>query len=529
VLLNGGVFRSRAVTERVLECLRGWTPDDVVLLEATDPEVAVARGAAAFGRSLFGVGQRVGGGSARGYYVGLAATDGSRRALSIVPRGSREGERHVVIVPGLTLVVGEPARFDLFTSDTATHAPGEVVQADTSLDMLPSMTATFDAEGTSGSRVPVHLEGELSAVGTLDVACVASDAAPASVRGEPRREQRRFRLAFDLRGATPAPSIPPKSSQRSRDPKLETARELLANVFGRGRADADPRDARKLLRDLEKLLGERPTWTTDTARGLYDLLIPDSKARRRSAEHERTFWMLAGYCLRPGYGYPGDERRVARLVPLFAELVAFPDEVRCFQQFWIAWRRVSGGLLEPLQGQIRDLVDPFLSTDPEKPKKKKGWRPQAMDEMLELASSLERLPPSRREDLGRWLVEKTWSDRDPRLWSLVARVGARVPTYASAHHVVPPRAVEGWLDHLLREKWNEVNTAARAATQMARLTNDRARDVSEGVRREVEKRLAQANAPEEWARAVREHVPVATAEKSEFFGESLPAGLQLDV
>jgi hypothetical protein len=60
------------------------------------------------------------------------------------------------------------------------------------------------------------------------------------------------------------------------------------------------------------------------------------------------------------------------------------------------------------------------------------------------------------------------------------------------------------------------------------VTSDRARDVSEGVRKEVEKRLLQANAPDEWTRAVREHVPVAAAEKSEFFGESLPAGLQLD-
>jgi hypothetical protein len=538
VLLNGGVFRAPSVTARVVECLTGFASGPVKLLTATDPELAVARGAALFGRSLFGFGARVGGGSARGYYVGLAGTDGSRRALSIVPRGSREGERHVVVVPGLSLVVGEPVRFDLFSSDAATNAPGQIVPlTEGGLDALPSMTATFEAEGAPiGSRLPVHLEGELSAVGTLDVACVASeprtsDAPPSALQSSGIRSSRasrqRFRLAFDLRSAPRAASVAPRSAARPVDPKVETARGLLAGVFGRGRADADPRDARRLLRDLEKLLGERPTWNTETARALYDALVPDAKARRRSAEHERAFWMLAGYCLRPGYGHPLDERRVGKLVPLFAELVAFPEEARSFQQFWIAWRRVCGGLLEPLQGQIRDLLDPFLSTDTEKPRKKKGFKPLAEAGMLELAASLERLPPPRREDLGRWILERTWRDRDPRLWSLLAHVGARAPAYASAHHVVSPRVVESWLDHLLREKWNDVPTAPRAAMQMARVTGDRARDVSEAVRRDVARRIEQAGQPVEWARAVLEHVPVAASEQSEFFGESLPAGLEL--
>jgi molecular chaperone DnaK (HSP70) len=514
VLMNGGVFRSPVVRRRIQACLAAWrlSPTAVVELAATDPELAVARGAVAFAQSLSGHGTRIGGGSARGYYVGLAATDGSQRALSIVPRGAREGQPHVVVVPGLTLIVGEPARFDLFSSDTATHAPGHVVPVDGSLDALPSMTATFESDTARGTRVPVHLEGELSAVGTLDVACVATEG--------------RFRLAFDLRGMSKM-TIPPGSSMRPRDPKLEGASDLLQVVFGKGRADADPRDARRLLRDLEKLLGERPTWTTETARGLFDALVPDARARKRSAEHERVFWMLAGYCLRPGYGHPLDERRVGRLVPLFTELVTFAEETRSFQQFWIAWRRVAGGLLEPLQTQIRDLVDPFLSTDGEKPKKRKGFKPLAEDEMLELASSLERLPVARRADLGRWIIERTWSDRDPRLWSLLARVGARVPTYASAHHVVPPNVVESWLDHLLREKWNDVPTAAAAAVQMARVTGDRTRDVAESTRRDVAKRLVQLGVDPEWPRAVVEHVDTPSRERAEFFGESLPVGLQL--
>jgi hypothetical protein len=147
--------------------------------------------------------------------------------------------------------------------------------------------------------------------------------------------------------------------------------------------------------------------------------------------------------------------------------------------------------------------------------------------MLELAASLECVPAARRADLGRWILERTWTNRDPRLWTLLGRVGARVPTYASAHHVVPPSTVERWLDHLMREKWGEVPTAARAAMHLARMTGDRARDVSEGVRHEVGRRLEAVHAPPEWTRAVLELVPVEAADQAEFFGESLPVGLVL--
>jgi hypothetical protein len=154
-------------------------------------------------------------------------------------------------------------------------------------------------------------------------------------------------------------------------------------------------------------------------------------------------------------------------------------------------------------------------------------KPQAADEMLELASALERLPPSRRADLGRWILERTWTSRDPRLWTALGRVGSRVPTYASAHHVVPASVVEKWIDHLLREKWSEVPTAARAAAHLARFTGDRTRDVSEALRREVARRITDAGGSAEWARSLTEIVTVAEAERAEFFGESLPVGLVL--
>jgi DNA-K related protein len=102
-----------------------------------------------------------------------------------------------------------------------------------------------------------------------------------------------------------------------------------------------------------------------------------------------------------------------------------------------------------------------------------------------------------------------------------------MPTYASVHHVVAHAIVERWLDHLLREKWDELPAAAEAAVSLARMTGDRARDVGAGVRAEVEKKLVRLGGKEEWLRAVREVVTVADADRTLFFGEALPVGLRL--
>src|SRR5204863_10120458 len=120
---------------------------------------------------------------------------------------------------------------------------------------------------------------------------------------------------------------------------------------------------------------------------------------------------------RPGFGDPRDAERAAILAPLFAERLAFPDETRSWQQFWIAWRRASGGLDEAAQTSIRDVVDPLLAPAEKRLKKPKGWKLEAEGDLLDLVSSLERVPSIRRSELGGFILERTWTSRDPRLWA----------------------------------------------------------------------------------------------------------------
>ena len=554
VLLNGGVFRAARIAERLLEVLSSWRGEPVERLPDADPDLAVARGAVAYALARRGLGPRIGGGSARSYFIGVADEGAQPRAVCVVPRGAEEGVTYVATGRTLALAVGRPARFELFASDTVSALAGALVDVDEDrFARLPPIAARIDAAGEAAevaeagkagkagetSRAPdVHvvLEGELTPVGTVELSCVeAEGAAP-----------RRFRLAFQLRvdapsrGASSAPPphpssparspshAPARSSSRPSPRPIEPAFAALERTFGKPVSDASGREAKDLVRELERVLGDRTQWTTAQNRALFDALAGNARSRRRSADHERVFWLLAGWCIRPGFGDPGDASRVASLVPLLDDRLAFPGEARGWQQFFIAWRRAAAGMDEAAQTRVRDFVDPYLAPTgaPNKPKKPKKPA-QSLDDALDMAASLERIAPARRSALGGWVLDRTWTDRDPRLWAAVGKLGARIPTYASVHHVVAPDVAERWLDHLLREKWDAVATAVPAAVALARRTGDRARDIGDRMRGEVLERLARVKAPEDQLLAVREVVAATEKEREAFFGDALPLGLRL--
>ena len=528
ILFNGGVLRAEQLTARMVEVIASWQSQPPRVLPGNDPDQAVALGAVAFGVALRGRGRRIESRSARGYYIGLGAPgDEPDSAICVVPRGGAEATRFVARAPGLMLTLGRPARFDLWSSDVAEDAAGSVVALDPdSFARIRPLVTRVGAPGEKG-EIAVDLEGEVTPVGSLDLACVEVEpAAGASAR--------RFRLAFDLRGELrgaadgPPPSTlraGPRSIVRPSDRRLEEACALLEKVYGKTKGQGDERDAKNLLRDLEKTLGERTSWPTDLARQLVDRLLPLAKQRRRSADHERIFFLLLGFCLRPGFGYLGDEARASAAFALFKEKVTFQKDARGMQQFWIAWRRIAGGLDEAAQTALRDELDRHLAPHDPRSRKAKPPKAEAEPDLIDLLSWLERVAPARRAELGGWLLERTWTDRDPRLRAALGRLGAREPAYASAHHVIAPRTAERWVDHLLREKWNEVPAAARAAYQIARVVGDRSRDLAETTRAEVAQRLEAIAADPRWIESVRDLAPRQEADRAEMFGEDLPPGL----
>jgi molecular chaperone DnaK (HSP70) len=508
VLYNGGVFRCARIVERLSSILASWRGGPVLRLPNADPDLAVARGAVAYARARLGHGVRIGGGSARSYFVRVA-DEGGPRGVCILPRGAQEGAVHAA---GRTfaLSVGRSARFEVFASDEVDAAPGDTRDiGDERFTRLPPLVTLVPADAKR--EVTVAVEGELTPVGTVDLACVEVDA----------ESPRRFRLAFQTRGEVPGAPIASPSVPSAR---MVRALNLVERTYGKARADATGREAKDLVRDLERALGERDQWTAEMNRTLFDALVPLARARRRSSDHERVFWLLAGWCIRPGFGDPLDAGRAGSLAQLFEEKLAFPNEARGWQQFFIAWRRAAGGLDEPMQVRLRDFTDALLMPETTARRKKAVLAP---DDALDMATSLERVPPGRRVSLGDVVLERTWTERDPRLWVALGRLGARVPAYASVHHVVAPRAAERWLEHLLREKWDPAPVAISVAVRLARRTGDRARDIGDAVRHEVDQRLTAAGARPEQLQAVRDVVRQTENERAAFFADTLPLGLRL--
>jgi molecular chaperone DnaK (HSP70) len=519
LLLNGGVFNAPPIVDALVDAI--GAPE---VLPSADPDLAVAKGAVLYAFARRGIGIRVESGASRGYYIAVAEP---KHAVCILPRGAAEGVRHEAGGRTFDLVVGRTVRFDLFSSDVRDDEAGTIVtntDDEEAFERLPPVVARLPSSGKNEQSVPVVLGGELLSTGQLELAC-------AEKNGE-----RRFRLEFQLRegggsrtSLAPTPSslapAPPSGTHAATSGKLVKGIEVLDHVFGK-RTDATPREVKDVVRDLEKVLNNRLTWTMETCRALADRLLANPGARRRSPNHERAFFLLLGFCMRPGFGDPGDPSRIQRAWPLFDGRLGFPNEAPNWQQFFIAFRRMSGGLSAEMQTAIRDAMDAVIAPKDAglKPPKR---MPEGIDELIVLLASLERVPASRRTQLGEWLLERTWTDSDALIWTAIGRVGARAPLFASVHHVVPPKIVEPWIERLLRLDWTKVSSAAHASVQLARVTGDRARDVQERIRKEVEKRLATIGARDAWVRAVRELVDVNEEERVAILGDGLPIGLRL--
>ncbi|BDG10674.1 Hsp70 family protein [Anaeromyxobacter paludicola] len=515
LLLNGGVFTPPEVGARLAEVISSWFPGapPVALLPVAGLDVAVARGAAYGALVRRGHGLRIGGGTPRAYFVEVEGQAGRPEALCVVPRHLEEG-REVEVPRTFALKLDRPVRFELRATTRARfEQPGDLAPVDEQMAPLPPIETVLRSASGKGGEVPVRLHAGLTEIGTLELWCVATD------------RDARWKLEFSLRGqgAAEAPSEVAEMPRR-----FGEAKALVELFYGKKPADVEKREVKGLFRALEKVLGPREGWTTPVIRELWAALHAGRARRRRTADHERLWLQLAGWCLRPGFGAPLDAWRVAETFQVFPEGLQFQAEPNQWQAWWVLWRRVAGGLDAAQQERIFELIGAFLPPlDPKKPKPKKaGVKPEAVDELIRLAGALERLQPARKVQAGEALFQRARAEgAAPHLLWALGRLGARVPFYGSPHACVSPETAEDWITRLLALKAAPADLAF-PLLQLARRSGDRAREVSDDVRARVLSALAEV-VPAESLRPVREVVALAGADEQRIFGESLPKGLRL--
>ncbi|PVX37244.1 Hsp70 protein [Janthinobacterium sp. 78] len=520
LLLNGGVFRADALARRLADTLAHWRGAPLTILHNDNPDVAVARGAVAYALARRGQAPRIGGGSPRSYFLVLGEAGKDNRAVCILPRGSASGEEIRLSERLFALRLGRPVRFHLATSLFEAGAPptlGEIVDLDAGEYLrLPPLASVLQAESGDKRDITVQLVTVMTEVGTLEVHCVAE--ADAS---------QRWLLEFQLRGEEENPAVTSTAS-----PRVKEAIEKIERIFGGKAQKVDTKEVRQLRQHLERGLGGRESWETPLLRQLFDALLQRARGRRRSAEHERVWLNLAGYCLRPGYGDALDPWRIEQLWALFDTGIQHHKDNQVCAEWWTLWRRVAGGL--STQQQLR-LLDDFafnLQADAAQ----RGSRPVTLvngsdDDMLRLGASLERIPGAYKAEVGAWLIKRLQkADSEAAdtntLWAL-ARVGARQPFHGSAHEVVDSATVAEWLTMLLALDWKKTEPAAFAATHLARMTGDRSRDIADDLRATILARLKAVGAPPLWQAMVSEVTQLDEAVTRRMLGEALPPGLKL--
>jgi len=504
ILFNGGFFIPEILRQRVADVMEHWYGRRPLIFDNRDLDLAVAVGAAYYSYvRATGAGLLVRGGLPRSYFLGLGGGEDSElRTLCLMPRGTEEGST-IELDPGnLQLVANKPVSFRLYSSLTRVDdKAGDVVEFPRDLDQAAlHLHAPLNAVlrfGKTGERlVPVKLGARLTEVGTLEI------------WADSKETEHRWRLQFELRKSAGA-EAPQRPSAVISDAAVAAAETLLPATFAASDLEPEQLPAR-----LEQTLGlGRNSWPVSAIRKFADRMLELADGRKRSAAHEARWLNLCGFCLRPGFGFPGDDYRIEQARRVYAGGLQFANQVQNEVEWWIFCGRVAGGLNKNQQTDLFQRLSPVLLPRAAKPQRVNA---SLLREMWRAAASLELLPLQTRTQLGDELLRRVVKgDKgdfvDTALWCL-ARLGARKLFYGPINQVLPASTAARWLEPLLK-----IVKAQDAVGAIARHTGDSSRDLPPPSLELVRRAFPDLDL---------DHEPHDNlAAMGRIFGEELPSGL----
>jgi molecular chaperone DnaK (HSP70) len=518
VLFNGGSLKPAIIQDRIREAVRTFfsisDEQKPRVLENPDPDLAVSLGAAYYGLVKSGIGVRVGSGSPRAYYVGVAAgapdsEDNREMAVCLVERGLDEGSAIALEDKKFEVLANQPVRFPIYSSSFRSGDKcGDLVGVDETLTALPPIQTViqYGKKGTQ-ARLPVQIEADYTEIGTLALWCRAV------------QSSHRWRLQFQLRSDVDPLSV--SESAILDDAVVASAKTLLMQRF---QAGTDARELESLPKDLAAELDiARDKWPLGLIRALSDVLIPMEVTRRIGPEHEARWYNLLGFTLRPGVGDGFDAHRVDRIWKFYPKGVVHSNQAQVRAEWWILWRRLAAGMRAGQQRQFFQDTAPQLIA-------KKGTKTripaQEQLEMWMALANMEQLTTKDKVYLGRTLVSqlKPRESKPQHFWAL-SRIGARELLYGSADRVVPASEVSQWMNALMSKEWRNPRPVVAALCQLARKTGDRARDLPDEMTSKVLDWMKTNEAEPNQLAFLTTVVPWSGTEQSTVFGEALPAGL----
>ncbi len=554
VLFNGGFFASPILRSTVIEQISKWFQADnsnwsLQLLANDRLDLAVARGAAYYGIVRRDMGVRIAASLARSYYIGIGKNDaGANQAICIMPGNAEPGQTFTLEERQFLLTLSEPVEFSIYVSSTRlADQPGQVLIIDPEqMTSLPPIRTVLLAKSRNEKRdVSVKLLIGLTEIGTIDLACLEQES------------DRSWKLRFDIRSTTQTDvEVHTAVGETQGYVDERTWRECekcIANVFneptdenrniaedaGRKTGTSEPKD---LVKQLNAVMGmPREEWPMSFLRRVWDCLIEYESmegmksGRRKSAKHESRWLNLLGYSLRPGYGVALDDWRVTETWRMLRGKLIH-GSVNIHNESLILWRRLGGGLS---RGQQSALAEPLFASLRALQKQMAGKpvkggatpvRPEESVEVWRLLGSLELLPEAQKIELGNLIAAlfnkpKLHNARNAMIWAW-GRLGQRVPLYGPLNTVVDVEQTQVWIRELISQSQSG-SLEHLAIVQMARLTNDRYRDIDSQTRARVVKWLQANRAADHLIRLINEGGSFDAEQQGRIFGESLPHGLRM--
>jgi len=528
IMFNGGSLKSDVVQSRIRQGVGRWfhgsdSGNDITLprvLENPEPDLAVALGASYYGLVKTGKGVRVGSGSPRSYYLGIARKEEdngkgklyeTRKAICLVERGLDEGSSIELEDKQFEVLANQPVSFDLYSSTYRSgDRCGEILEIDDTLTSLPPIrTVITFGKKVKRTTLPVKIEAEYTEMGSISLWCRSL------------ASTHRWKLQFQLRGAEGLSDV--------REAEVFDS-EIINNTCDEIRKAFQSRTDKQPLITLIKSLSEivqRPKekWPISFLRNLSDELIEDIELRKISPEHEVRWFNLVGYSLRPGFGDSLDSQRIKSLWKIYSKGPINRNNAQAVSQWWILWRRVAGGLNSGQQRQFLQDLSPTIM--PKKTKQVK-FSSQEIVEIWMAVANMEKLLVKDKIRLGRAILKGMKpGNTPPQMFWALSRIGARELFYGSTDRVIPPEEAELWIENILGRKWHYHKSIAKILIQMSRKTGDRVRDINPKLVDKVLEWLSEKDMLDDAAKCLTEVIPMASEEKTDIFGEALPSGLIL--
>jgi hypothetical protein len=537
ILFNGGSLRPEFLRRRICQLVGKWQAGLTPLaLENYDPDLAVAHGAALFGKLVHRQTELIEADAARAVFLEVVKArspeiaEGVRPSLvCVLPRRASSEQRFEITGLPLELHTNRLARFQAYYSTRHDSSKaGDIVDwKEADFHALPSLetiiTVADSDTGTIADSLPVTLTASANELGLLEVYCVCAD---------PRIRQS-WRLEFNLR---PREQDGPSSHRSAAVAKasvhiepnvtaeaLEATRMCIERSFTRTPDQRGVLTAARVFRNLEKVLGmAKSEWNAGLVRSLWPTLEGCMAQRKESVDHEEAWLILAGFLLRPGFGAAADNFRIDSLWRLREHGLHFPGK-RIKSQEYILWRRVAGGLTRERQEQI-------LTPDLDAIRTRKRLEP----ELIRLTGSLERLPKETKMELADLFIDiasglaREKKHCAPYLGAL-GHLLSRAPLYAGPETVLAPDVVERAYESFRTLDWTAPELAEMQTLflRAARVVGSRSFDLSKALRHRIATKLENSGVARQRTGKLKELTPLVSSERISLHDESLPPGLIL--